>query len=406
MFAFFAIFSFSLKPIILIPGAMRSRLEANSTRHYSWYCPKSLANKLSWLDIFSFVPPYINCYLDYFALDYDPTTKSSVSKENVTINVPGFGSLDNIMGTGPSIFGYRLFKYMDKIIARLQQRGYKEGQNLFGAPYDWRLGVAHLGKYYDNLIKLIEHAYEINQNTKVHLFSHSLGGWVIYVLLTEKTTPEWRQKYIDGVTMSAPSWSGSGTALSGLVRHTLPFVPFYKTEILTDFINSLGMFHIHAPNSFYYENDTLLITKDGKKYKGNEYLQYIREILPEKYRLMAEANFKLTEKPHKPLDVPTNIVYNSGIHLTTGMDMSKGIFGTPIMMEGDGLVGSKGLDWVCNNWNKKDLRCYNFNSSKLIYIHQMLPRSSKSVDVYMSMIFGEPLPDHCRPETKPISSEL
>lgn len=390
-------FSEKLKPIVLIPGAMRSRLEVNSTRDTISYCSHKNKN-LAWLNVFSFVPPFINCFFDYFALDYDEEKGISHSKENVSIKPQGnFGELDNIIGTGPKIFGLRLFGYLNKFIDRLKEIGYVEKQNLFAAPYDWRLGVAHLGEYFDNLRKLVENAYTLNGNTKVHLFSHSLGGWVIYVFLTEKTTPEWRQKYIDAVTLSAPSWSGSGTALSGFVRHTLPFVPFYKTDRLRDFIDSLGMYHIHLPSSFYYENDTLVVKKDGQNIKGKDVIKYIKSVFSEKHFKMAEANFNLTSKPHKPLDVPTNIAYNSGIKQTMGYDLKHG---KSIQMEGDGLVGSKGLDWVCKNWNKADLRCHKFNSSSLKFIHQLLPRSKEATDVYLDMIFNGKVPKPAKTTNK------
>lgn len=390
-FSLFFTATCSLKPIVIVPGAMRSRLFLNSTRKYNWYCPANENKHLAWLSTLNFVPPYLSCYMDYFALDYDNETGNAISKEGVTVWPDSFGGLNSVRGTGPVIFKYHFYQYLQRFITQLEKKGYKEQQNIFAAPYDFRKGVAHLGSYYDDLKALIEKAYENNNQQKVHIFCHSLGGYVSHTFLSEKTTHEWREKYIDGITMSAPSLSGSGTALVSTWRRTFPYVSMLKIGVISRFIESLGMFHIHIPNSFYYQNETLVITENNTRVTGKDIIPELKNHFKyEEGRLIAEKNLEYTSRPHKELDVRTTIIYNSGIKTTTGVDMTKGLFGKLIKMEGDGLVGSAGLKWVCNNW--QNVTCHDFNSSSIKYIHQLLPRTQDALDRYFDSIFEGNVP--------------
>ena len=87
------------KPIILIPGAMRSKIFVNSTRKYSWYCPSETKDKQMWLNIFNFVPPYINCFFDSFTLDYNEEKDKPVDPVNVSSKIKDFGGLFSIKNT-------------------------------------------------------------------------------------------------------------------------------------------------------------------------------------------------------------------------------------------------------------------------------------------------------------------
>ena len=73
--------------------------------------------------------------------------------------------------------------YMAPLVDSLQKLGYADGETLFGAPYDFRYGLAAEGhpsqvgsKFLKDLKNLIEEASNSNTGKPVILLSHSLGG--------------------------------------------------------------------------------------------------------------------------------------------------------------------------------------------------------------------------------------
>ncbi|MFA5523980.1 MAG: hypothetical protein WDA24_06460 [Tissierellales bacterium] len=92
--------------------------------------------------------------------------------------LPGlFGSLgdDILPGTGKFSFGMAEHVYRP-LIDILKELGYKEGEDLFIAYYDWRKGCEYNTEKY--LIPKIEEAKRVTRMDKVDVIGHSLGGLV------------------------------------------------------------------------------------------------------------------------------------------------------------------------------------------------------------------------------------
>ena len=60
--------------------------------------------------------------------------------------------------------------------------------------------------YYTALKQLVEQMYKENNNTKVTLVAHSLGGPVSLYFLTSIVTQEWKDTYIDSYIPLAGAW--------------------------------------------------------------------------------------------------------------------------------------------------------------------------------------------------------
>lgn len=108
---------------------------------------------------------------------YYYTENRSTAKLPVVL-VPGlFGSLgdDILLGTGEFSFGMAEHVYRP-LIDNLEELGYKEGEDLFIAFYDWRKGCEYNTEKY--LIPKIEEAKGVTKMAKVDLIGHSLGGLV------------------------------------------------------------------------------------------------------------------------------------------------------------------------------------------------------------------------------------
>lgn len=92
--------------------------------------------------------------------------------------VPGlFGSMSDVIipGTGDWHFGVAGIVYKP-FIKMLERMGYKEGEDLFVAYYDWRQPIETSASEY--LVPVLEHVKNITGQQKVNLVSHSMGGLV------------------------------------------------------------------------------------------------------------------------------------------------------------------------------------------------------------------------------------
>ncbi|VAI82158.1 unnamed protein product [Triticum turgidum subsp. durum] len=151
----------SLHPVVLVPGNTCNQLEARLTDEYE-------------------PPPATGCRVPrqgwgWFRL-----------WENFTA-----------LQEDPSLF---LNVCMEGLVEALERVGYREGENLFGAPYDFRYAPAAPGLaspafsgFSSSLRHLMERASQRNGNKPVVLVTHSLGGLFDTVFL-DQTPLRWRRR--------------------------------------------------------------------------------------------------------------------------------------------------------------------------------------------------------------------
>jgi triacylglycerol esterase/lipase EstA (alpha/beta hydrolase family) len=89
-----------------------------------------------------------------------------------------------------------------KLIIKLKNRGYTERVDLFGAPIDWRLGLAGLNSTFGQLKQLVEKAYTLN-GEKVVILGHSFGGMIEQYFLDTFSQKDWARKYINSAVFIA-----------------------------------------------------------------------------------------------------------------------------------------------------------------------------------------------------------
>ena len=379
----------SRNPILMIPGSFRSKLNIKVDRDGGGFCSKKIDNKFFWINPKYFIPPFLGCFIDWMTVEYDNKTGELKNRDGIDIFPSDFGGLDDVRGTGPKVFGQRL-NYFGTIISELEKRDYREGVDLFAAPYDWRFGAAQPEWYYDKLRSLVEKAYYSSGNKTVSMVAHSLGAQLQHIFLTEKTTPEWRRKFINSSTLIAPSWSGTGVSFNVLWRIQIPFVSFFRLNNILEFARSLGTLHIHFPHFLGYKDTTLFVDPDGKNYTGDQVIDVLvkhNKILP-RHIEMHEANLKQLRRWPTAPDVDTNILYNGGMKTAFGLKVSSWTsFGSTIYQRGDGLVGCNVIEWVIKNW-KTDatIRYKNMDSPSRRFQHKRLLTSKESVQVLLDWI--------------------
>ncbi|GEM_PF-6869100 len=137
------------EPVVIVPGITGSRLNRASDGLEVW--PN--AGKM--------LLPGADSYLDELALD-------ATGKQVVSMNA-GDIMRDEKIGPFNPIF-------YENLIDAFTQNGYVENQNLFVAPYDWRLDI---GDSLSRLDALVSKAKTNSPNGKVNIVAHSMGGLLI-----------------------------------------------------------------------------------------------------------------------------------------------------------------------------------------------------------------------------------
>ncbi|KAF8718365.1 hypothetical protein HU200_025345 [Digitaria exilis] len=204
-----------LHPIVLIPGLICSDLEAQLAVDYKPFTPGCHRLKRDeWLGLWTnrtwmFDPEQAACFLELMRLAYDPDLEDFRDTPGVTTRVPGFGSPHGFGSKHPDHPEYCL----GALRFALERLGYREGETLFGAPYDMRYAPPMPGQtsqsyslYFSRLMKLIEDASKRNKGKPAIVFGHSLGGGVAFEFVRNTPLP-WRNRFIKHLFMAAPTWT-------------------------------------------------------------------------------------------------------------------------------------------------------------------------------------------------------
>uniref|UniRef100_A0A0D9XI19 AB hydrolase-1 domain-containing protein n=1 Tax=Leersia perrieri TaxID=77586 RepID=A0A0D9XI19_9ORYZ len=216
-----------LHPIVLVPGNGCSQIDAELSEEYeppSW-APASCGTRQGWFRLWRNGTALRDdagheaaCYADQLRVVFDRQLGDYRNVAGVRTRVVGFGTT---RGFGPDVAAEnddpsdpergRCFKKMKEA---LQEIGYEEGGNLFGAPYDSRYSPAPPGmpamvfsSFMADLRRLVEHASRKNGGKPVILVTHSKGGLVAVEFLTRSATP-WCKKYIKHLVMVSTGAGG------------------------------------------------------------------------------------------------------------------------------------------------------------------------------------------------------
>lgn len=216
----------NLHPVVLVPGYGSNQLEAMLTAAYEPPAPACAGSAdQGWFPLWpnhtamrdaSQVP----CFADQMSLVYDAGADDYRNADGVATRTPFFGSARALIG-------------WDRLVQQLEGMGYRDGETLHAAPYDFRYAVAPPGhpsavgdRYFRDLGRLIQ-ASRLNHGRPAIVVAHSFGCALTYQLLLSRPLP-WRRRYVKHVVLLGPALGGFAQGmrlLSAGMDYGLPNVP-------------------------------------------------------------------------------------------------------------------------------------------------------------------------------------
>ena len=216
------------KPVIIIPGTGGSQIEAKldkpSVNHF--YCSRTSDWYTLWLSVTQLIPPFINCWVDNIMLLWDPVTKTYSNNAGVSTRIPySDGSTLNFEYMDPSIH-YGDSDYFHTLVEAMVGAGGVRNVTIRGSPYDFRHSPssAYAGNWLDKMTTLVEETYELNNETKVTILSHSMGCLYGLWFLNQKDD-EWKSKYIFQWIPTAGVFGGAGSGIKQVLSGDVSIVP-------------------------------------------------------------------------------------------------------------------------------------------------------------------------------------
>uniref|UniRef100_A0A0A9AEM0 Uncharacterized protein n=1 Tax=Arundo donax TaxID=35708 RepID=A0A0A9AEM0_ARUDO len=151
---------------------------------------------------------YVQCFQEQMSLVYDPVINEYRNQPGVETRVPNFGSTKAFSHKNPLKPEWCL----GKLRVALEKLGYRDGDTMFGAPYDIRYAPPVPGQtsevysgYFKEFMGLVESVSKKKQKKAV-IFGHSFGGMVALEFV--RNTPlAWRKKYIKHLILVSPTLS-------------------------------------------------------------------------------------------------------------------------------------------------------------------------------------------------------
>lgn len=243
---------------------------------------------------------------------------------------------------------------MERLVEALEGVGYREGANLFGAPYDFRYAPAAPGvasrafaDFRSSLRLLVEHASVTNGNMPVILVTHSFGGVFATEFLNRSPLP-WRRRYIKHLVMLCLGVGGLPFIMDVLASSA---VSPARTTTLLDSVLAYGNGNFASkfsllPSPKVY-GDTPLVITPARNYSAHHMPEFLAAVGfsdddIQRYRTRA---LPVTLNFRAPL-VPMTSINGVGVPTIHGLLYRDGNFSAnPEVVNGDG-DGIVSLDTV------------------------------------------------------------
>ncbi|KAF7028091.1 hypothetical protein CFC21_040059, partial [Triticum aestivum] len=256
----------------------------------------------------------------------------------------------------------RNFSYMSTFVERLEKMGYRDGETMFGAPYDFRYAVAPVGRpssigdaFFRALKGLVERASGLNGGRPVVIATHSFGGQLAHQFLVRQTRA-WRQQFVRRFVPIAASWGGVVLGMLTLVSGNNMGLPFVEPRALLRQGRSLQTSLWILPSPAAFGTATPLATTKSRNYSAGDVADYLvaigfgEAVGPYESRVLPLFGGEL---PHP--GVPVTSVIGVGVGTPERIDYPRDDFdATPSVVagDGDGVVNLASLVAVQTPWSR------------------------------------------------------
>lgn len=343
----------SLKPVILVPGALASRIEAklNKSERSHFYCSKTSDWYTLWLKLQSLIGPAVNCWADNFKMEFNEGVFSNTP--GVETRVPGFGeghTLDYVDN-----FSY-IHYFKDLVDAVMSLPGAQDGVSVRSAPYDFRYSPPSKESelYFDRLKKLIEDTYKASNSSKVVLISHSLGGLTTSTFLNT-LSEEWKDKHIHAWVSAAGVFGGAIKEVKVLVSHGVINLPDFVSNRLVhrNLARTVMGNYFMLPRSPIWGKDEVILQTPKANYTTDNFEQLFADMGvtdgAEKWKTVRDASFIGDPGVKTYCFNGKDIATSASFYYKDQKDFPDQIPET-VSGDGDGTVPARSLQ-VCHKWN-------------------------------------------------------
>ncbi|XP_062097864.1 lecithin-cholesterol acyltransferase-like 1 [Humulus lupulus] len=368
----------NLHPLILVPGNGGNQLEARLTSAYEppslfcnrWYpiCKNKDGWFRLWFDPSVLLAPFTKCFAHCMTLYYDPQIDDYHNAPGVQTRVPRFGSTQSLLYLDPHL--KEITGYMSPLVGSLEEIGYENGKTLFGAPYDFRYGLAAEGhptqvgsKYLEDLKALIENASSSNGGKPVILVSHSLGGLFVLQLLNRNPL-SWRQSFVKHfIAISAP-WGGTVEEMLTFASGYSLGVPLVEPLLVRGEQRSSESNLWLMPNPNMFGRERALVITPNDNYTAYDIPEFLNDIgfpqgvYPYKARILPLMDRNQLAAP----GVPISCVIGSGVRTPETLFYGpNGFDEQPEIVYGDGdgtvnMASLLGLESLWSDFKNQTLR--------------------------------------------------
>ncbi|KAF5955492.1 hypothetical protein HYC85_008348 [Camellia sinensis] len=359
----------NLHPLIVVPGNGGNQLEARLTVEYkapSLLCSKQPPPKKDkegwftlWLDISVLLSQYTQCFAEQMTLYYDADLDDYRNAPGVETRVSRFGSTESMLYLDPDFKPFT--PYMAALVQSLEKIGYVDGKTLFGAPYDFRYGLAAEGhpsdvgsKFLKDLKTLIESSSASNGGKPVILVTHSLGGLFVLQLLN-RSQPSWRQNYIKHFIALSTPWGGAVEEMLAFASGTTLGVPLVDPLLVRDEERSSESNLWLMPNPKPFGPKKPLVITPKATYTAYDILQFLDELgIPNAKQRYETRVLPLVDQLEPP-GVPVTCVIGTGVETKETLFYGKDGFDKQpeiVYGDGDGTVNMVSLLAVESEWKE------------------------------------------------------
>lgn len=357
----------NLHPLILIPGAGGNQLEASLTSKYkstSLWCKKWYPLKKDsegwfriWFDLSVLLAPFTKCFNQRMKLYYQTHLDDYYNAPGINTRITHFGSTKSLLYLDPNL--QKITAYMEPLVKALQEVGYRDGENLFGAPYDFRYSLAaeghpsHVGsKFLNDLKGLVESASNSNGGKPVILVSHSLGGLYVQQLLC-RNAKSWSQKYIKHFIALSTPWGGTVEQMRTFASGNTLGVPLVNPLLVREEQRSSESNMWLLPSPKVFSNKTLVTTPNAA-YSAHDIPKFLKDIgFPEGVFPYTLRILPLVDNFTLPDQVPITCIIGCGVKTPETLFYGDGEFDKQpeiVYGDGDGTVNMVSLLTLESNW--------------------------------------------------------